>query len=297
MTRGWIVGLCAIGLLTACGKKHETAWEAKATNTQGGGGGDPAALAAEGDQHWDKRDDRKELEAAIAAWDRAVAGNPADGPTLSKLARACYLLADGHLAFDGDAAKDQYLKTHQRGMAYAERALIALNPQFKAKVEGGAKMDQALDTLTANEVPALYWWTSNLGKWANAQGFSTVLKYKNTIKAYIEKCLSLDEHYFYSAPHRYLGVIYAKAPAIAGGDLKKAKEHFDASLAHSPNYLATTVLWAEFYAVKSDDKAGYKEKLEWVLKQPDDVIPEIVAETKIEKKKAEKLLSMIEEKF
>jgi hypothetical protein len=34
-----------------------------------------------------------------------------------------------------------------------------------------------------------------------------------------------------------------------------------------------------------------------VLKQADDVIPEIVAESKVEKRKAQKLLSQIEEKF
>ena len=108
--------------------------------------------------------------------------------------------------------------------------------------------------------------------------------------------MKLEEHFFYSAAHRYLGVIYAKAPAIAGGDMKRAKVHFDASLANAPNYLATTVLWAEFYAVKAEDKAGYKAKLEWV-KQADDVVPEITAENKVEKKKAQRLLSMIEEKF
>ena len=45
------------------------------------------------------------------------------------------------------------------------------------------------------------------------------------------------------------------------------------------------------------DKAGYKEKLEWVLKQPDDLIPEVTPENKVEKRKAKKLLEMIEEKF
>jgi hypothetical protein len=182
-------------------------------------------------------------------------------------------------------------------MSAGERALVVCSPAFKAKMEGGAKMEEALDTIDMKSVPALYWYTTNLGKWGNAQGLATVLKYKAKIKAQIERILALDEHFFYSAAHRYLGVIYAKAPAIAGGDMNKAKVHFDASLKHSPNYLATTVLWAEFYAVKADDKAGFKEKLEWVMKQPDDVIPEVAPENKIEKKKAQKLLSQIEEKF
>jgi hypothetical protein len=216
---------------------------------------------------------------------------------LTKLARGYYLLADGHLSFEGEAGKEKYLQTHEKGMTAGERALMACSPGFKSKMQAGSKMEEALETIDQKSAPALYWYTSNLGKWGSAQGLATVLKYKAKIKSQIEKILALDEHFFYSAAHRYLGVIYAKAPAIAGGDMKQAKIHFDASLKNSPNYLATTVLWAEYYAVKSDDKKGFKEKLEWVMKQPDDVIPDVMPENKIEKKKAQKLLSMIEEKF
>lgn len=284
----------AAAALAGCGAGHQAAWEVK-SGAQGGG--DVAPLAKEGDAHWQKRDDRAELDKAIEAWEKAAAQNPNDCETQSRLARAYYLLADGHLQFEGEAAKDHYLKTHEKGLTAGERALIACNPAFKAKVEAGAKMEDALDTIDKGSVPALYWYTANLGKWGNAQGLVTVLKYKNKIKKQIERCMSLDEHFFYSAPHRYLGVIYAKAPAIAGGDMSKAKVHFDKSFENAPKYLATTVLWAEFYAVRAEDKKGFKEQLEWVMQQADDVIPELVAETKVEKKKAQKLLTQIEDKF
>lgn len=279
-----------------CAAKHTAAWEVKASTGASAAAGDAAALIKEGDDHFAKRADRAELEAAIAAWDRAVQANPSDAETLAKLTRAVYFLADGYLSFEEDK-KDEYLKMHERGMAYGERALVAASPEFKQKVEAGVKIEEAAAVLGKSAVPALYWYTSNLGKWANAQGLATVLKHKAKIKGFIERCAALDEHYFYSAPHRYLGVIYAKAPAIAGGDMKQAKVHFDASLAHTPNYVATSVLWAEFYATRAEDKEGFKKKLEWVLAQPDDVIPELTAETKAEKRKAQKLLSLIEEKF
>ncbi len=291
MRAPWIVLAVA---MAGCGASHTAAWQVKSA---GGAGGDASADIKAGDEAWAKRDDRAQLEAAIAAWEKATTTNPADCETGTKLARAYYLLADGHLSFEGEAGKDKYLQTHEKGMTAGERALVACSAAFKAKMEAGSKMEQALDTIDAKSAPALYWYTTNLGKWANAQGLSTVLKYKAKIKSQVERIMAVEEHFFYSAAHRYLGVIYAKAPAIAGGDMKQAKVHFEASLANAPNYLATTVLWCEFYAVKSEDKAGFKAKLEWVLKQPDDVIPEITAENKVEKKKAQKLLAMIEEKF
>ena len=272
-------------------------------------GADFAALVKEGDEHWAKRDARAELEAAISSWEKAVAIKADDAETLVKLTRGVYLLADGHLAFgsagsgkyttfEGDeAGKLKYLELHEKGITLGQRAIAALSPAIKQRLDAGAPVEEVVDQVDKGGIPALYWYTSNLGKWANAQGFTTVLKYKNKIKRNIERCLALDEHFFYSAPHRYLGVIFAKAPAIAGGDMGEAKKHFDASLANSPSYLATRVLWAEFYAVKAEDKEGFRRELEHVLKQADDVLPEILAENRIEKRKAQSLLSQIDEKF
>ncbi|MSP61864.1 MAG: hypothetical protein EXR72_16325 [Myxococcales bacterium] len=304
------ISLFLFAAVAGCGASHTASWETKTAAAPTGGEQTARDQAVkEGDDHWAKRDDRAELEAAIASWEKAVAATPGDGETEAKLARGIYLLADGHMSFgsDGkgkygafendDAGKQKYLEMHERGMAHGERALVALAPDFKKKVEAGTNMEDSIDSLDVKAVPGLYWYTTNLGKWANAQGFTTVLKYKSKIKKFIEKCMSLDEHYFYSAPHRYLGVIYAKAPAIAGGDMVEAKKHFDLSLANSPNYLATRVLWAEFYAVKAEDKEGFKRELDLVLKTADDVVPEITAETRIEKRKAQSLMAQIDEKF
>jgi len=301
----------AFAFAAGCGVSRTAVWEQRSTPAPTGtpAQGDAAALVKEGDDHWARRADRAELDAAIASWEKAVAINPGDGDTLAKLAHGIYLVADGYLSFgsegkgkytvfeNDDAGKQKYLEMHDKGVQIGEKALVAMSAEFKKRVEAGTSVEDATDVLDKNAVPALYWYSSNLGKWANAQGFTTVLKYKNKLKKMIERCMALDEHYWFSAPHRYLGVVYSKAPAIAGGDMGKAKEHFDASLKHSPNYLATRALWAEFYAVKAEDKEGYKRELEYVLAQADDVVPEIVAENKIEKRKAKDLLSMIEEKF
>ena len=306
LKRSWSV-LAVVWMVAGCAAKLNL--EKAVDKTLPPPVGTAADFIKEGDEHWQKRDSRAEIEAAIAAWEKAALIEPGNADALSKLTHGVYLLADGYLSFgtsgegkyasfDGDDdGKAKYLAMHEQGIAWGQKAVMAANAAAKTRIEGGATVDDVAELLDRAAVPALYWYTSNLGKWANAQGFATVLKYKSKIKRNIERCLVLDENYFYSAPHRYLGVIYAKAPAIAGGDMGEAKKHFDASLANSPNYLATRVLWAEFYAVKAEDKDGFRRELEYVLNAADSVIPEVTAESKIEKKKAKNLLAQIEDKF
>ena len=80
--------------------------------------------------------------------EKAVAKAP-DCETATKLARANYLLADGHIFFEGDEVKDKYRKTHEKGMSAGEQALAICSPGFKAKMQAGSKMEEALDTLDA----------------------------------------------------------------------------------------------------------------------------------------------------
>jgi tetratricopeptide (TPR) repeat protein len=301
----------SLALLAGCGASRQAAWDVKEPTQQAqtvapsGGSvaapaGDPARAADSvkaGDDHWQKRADRAELEAAIASWEQAIAANAGDGVTLAKLARANYLLADGWLFFDGEAARARFLKTYERGLSFAERALVALSADFKRRVQAGEKVEEAVGSVDKNGIEALYWYAANLGKWSNASGFTTVLKNKNRYQKVMERVLALDENFFYGAAHRALGVVFAKAPAIAGGDMDKAKQHFDRALQIAPEYQGARVLWAEFYATKAEDKTGYRRELQHVLDAKDDVLPDVVAETQLAKRQAKKLLEQIDEKF
>jgi tetratricopeptide (TPR) repeat protein len=283
-----------------CAAKHTAAWEVRPLKAEAQAvTASPVDHGRDGDAHWSKRDQRGELEAAIASWEKAGAQNPDDGETWAKLAHAAYLLADGYLSFETEAPEgfDRYLAMHERGMTFGERGLMAISPEFRKRMEGGAKMEEALDVLDKRAVPALYWYSANLGKWANANGTATILKHKNRGKLFIERCMQLDDEYFYAAPHRYLAVLYARAPKIAGGDLDKAKYYFERAIKAAPHYLATRVLWAEFYAPKVKDRTGFERELKYVLEQPDDVVPDLVAENRLEKKKALELLATIDQRF
>ena len=225
---------------------------------------------------------------------RRLAERPDDGDTLARLARAYYVLADGHLRSLGPK-DERYLGAFEKGVAAGERALATLSPEFKSKVTRDEKVEEAIQVVGKEGLPAMYWYAVNLGKWSRAKGIAALLGNKDRVKGVLERVQALDETFFHGAPHRYFGVYWSLLPV--GRDLDKSKQHFDKSLAIAPNYVGTKVLMAESYAVKKQDRALFARLLDEVLATPDEVIPDLVPETRIEKGKARELKAKIDDLF
>jgi hypothetical protein len=297
MTRAaTLIGVLVLGGL-GCGTGRQAQWEAPVV-----AGAAPAQAPAAGDTDpagaaeaaWAKRGDKASLESAISLWEKVAASRPNDGAVLARLARAYYLMADGYLRGLGPK-NEQYLGTFEKGTAAGERALAALSPAFKAKVTQDEKVEDAIKVVGREGLDAMYWYAVNLGKWSRAKGLAALLGNKDRVKGVLGHVLELDETYFYGAPHRYFGAYWSLLPV--GRDLDKSKEHFDKSLSIAPGYAGTRVLMAETYAVKRQDKALFTKLLDEVLALPDDGIPALEPETRIEKDKARELKAKIDELF
>ncbi len=268
-------------------------------------------LVEEGDMLWQHRAERDKLEGAIAKWEEAVRIKDDDWETYEKLAHACYLLSDGSLIFEQGtpAGKAAFLASYEKGYYYAQRGMAALSKDFEKRIMAGTKMEHAVKVLGRNAVPLMYWYASNLGKWAKSKGFTTILEYKDRAFEIISRVHELDPNFFYGAADRYFGTYYAVAPSFAGGDDLKAYEHFQASLKAAPNYLGTYVLAAENYAVKGTVEGGeqlFDQFLNAVInaKPCEDpeatepcVMKELAPEAQIEKRKAADLLKRKSELF
>jgi tetratricopeptide (TPR) repeat protein len=280
-----------------CGTGRQAQWDApmvagKATAPPAGAAPDVSDAAAEA--AWADRGQKASLLRAIAAWEAKVAANPGDGEALSRLARAYYILADGHLRGLGPKS-DEYLGAFEKGTAAGERGLAALSPAFKDKVTKDEKVEEAIKVVGKEGLPAMYWYAVNLGKWSRAKGIAALLGNKDRVKGVIERVIALDETFFHGAAHRYFGVYWALLPV--GRDLDKSRTHFERSLSIAPNYVGTKVLMAEAYAVKKQDKALFTRLLAEVKATPDDAIPDLVAETRFEKEKARELEAKVDELF
>jgi len=295
MARNVVFGMVGL-LLVACG--------ASTTGLQSGIKRDDLAgaqadqhkqLVAEGDAAWEQRADRAKLEEAVQKWEAAIAIKDDDADTYAKLARGVYLIADGWLSFEGN--QPDYLALHLKGVDYAERGMAAISPDYEKRVKAGTKTEDAVKVLGRNAVPLMYWYASNLGKWAKAKGFSTTLKHKDRIFKVISRVWELDREYYHGGADRYFGAFYSVAPAFAGGDVNKSYEHFQESLKREPKYLATYVLIAELYAPKAQDPKIFDEHLKFVLEAPLNILPGLEPEAAIEKKKAELLLKKKDDLF
>ena len=293
----WVALLCMAAVVVGCGETRESAWD----TTQAGALDEAskaqvASLLNQANAAWDGRADINQAKAAVDALKAATDIDPGNAEALSNLSHAIYFYADCHLRFDEDNP-DLYKNTHEEGTRAAERALAALSPAFAEKMAAGTRIEDAIDVLDASAVPALYWRSSNLGRWATLESFATLLSYKDEIRAIMEFCLANNPTYWYQAPDRYFGVFYAKAPSFAGGDMKKSKNHFNISMSAHPDYWGTRILMAEEWAIKEDNKDLFLELVNYVIDGDPNVIPYIKPENTCEQRKARNLKDDLDEYF
>lgn len=291
---GMLCAIALLGTLTACGgaRSSHICKDLKPDTTISG---DPAALAAEGDKSWPKRGIESELRKTIQAWEKSLRLKPNQPDLRVRLARAHYLLADGHLRFDEDLSEQ--MATHfEKGANHAELALGQKYPEYRSKYCARRPTKVVLQTLDKGAVPAMYWFSTNLGKYGLEKSLVVVLNEKDRIKAMMDLIEELYPDYFFAGVYRYLGSYFTKIP-FPGGDLPKARTKFEKSLALAPNYIGTNVLFADLYAIKAKDKALFKRLLETVLNADANVVPELAPEAGIEKRKAKELMDEIDVYF
>jgi hypothetical protein len=257
--------------------------------------GDAKAAATTGEEGWKNRLDEAQLRKGIDAWENSLAIQPGQADLRVKLARAHYFLADGHLRFDEEKSEEM-LRHLETATNHAELALGQKYPGYAKKYCGRRPFKQALAQTDKGAAPAMYWYASALGKYALAKSIVLILNEKDRIKAMMTNIRDLDQAFFYNGPDRYFGAFYTKVP-FPGGDIELSVKHFEASLAASPQYLATRVLYAELNRIKAGDKAKFKELLEAVLAFDLSTAPELIPENTIEQRKAKALMEEIDVYF
>lgn len=282
------LSISLFALLLGCGGKHSGVYEV----AQATGQVDAAtALKEQAIQTWALRSDKAKLIESLGQLEAAYAANPQDREVAGLLVRGWYFLGDGN-----ETEMEAKLAAWDKAIGWGAKCL-AINAELKAALDGGADEATAATRATVEDVPCLYWTASALGKWAKASGLAKTVKHLPTVKAYMTRVGELDATFFYHGPDRYWGAYYAAIPSFAGQDLNLSKQHFDKSLTGSPGYLGTTVLLAAEWAVKTQNKAVFEEKLNWVVAQDPNAIPEIAAEQAAEQAKAKALLAQTNDLF
>ena len=151
--------------------------------------------------------------------------------------------------------------------------------------EQGVEADE--DSLEAN-----FWLSVNWGSYGYEKGIMKSLSLIKPIKEKAEKCIEIDDTYFYGGPWRVLGRLYNKAPGfpISIGDNKKSLECFEKALEFGPKFYLNHLFIAELYiSDRKKDKA--REHLEWVVEA--ELNPNHEDEDQVYKQQAEELLEKL----
>lgn len=201
-------------------------------------------------------------------------------------------------AFIEDADKNYARALFARAKIYALRALEIRglkDPVSKPFNE----FEAAVNTLGKDDVPYMFWAATCWGSWIRLNlGSIAALAELPRVEVLMKQVLVLDEQFYYGGPHLFMGLLFASRPPIAGGDLEKARYHFEKALAFSQDaFLMTRVYFASHFARKTLDKKLFIDSLQTVLDTPADKMPQLTLLNTVAHQKAKELLAQVDDLF
>jgi tetratricopeptide (TPR) repeat protein len=201
--------------------------------------------------------------------------------------------------FPAEADQARAGALYARAREYGFRAL-STRADVRAALSGTLiEFSLMLQRFGKDDVPALFCTASSWARWtASDLDNLEALAELPLLEATMERVLELDESYSYGSPHLLLGIYLAAKPAVLGGDLAKAKEHFDRALALADGkFLPAKVLYAKYYVRRIQDRELFIRTLEEVLIAPSNTVPELTLSNAVAKEQAKELLEKTDEYF
>jgi len=149
------------------------------------------------------------------------------------------------------------------------------------------------------DVPPLFWTTSAWSKWISLNLDSVeALADMTMLEATMQRTLELDDAFYHGSPHLLMAVYLAARPAIIGGNIQKAKEHFDRAFSlGADKLLSAKVLFARYYAVRLRDRVLFAKTLQEVMDTPVNEVPELTLANTLAKEKAREMLEKVDDYF
>jgi hypothetical protein len=252
-------------------------------------------VAKSANKQTDLRVIREGMPAYLMLIDGMVEAVPNNARLLITAAQAYSSFAS---AFVEETDKDYAAALYTKAKKYALQSLEARglqNPVLKPFEQ----FEKDVTALGKEDVPYMFWTATCWGGWIqlNLDSIAAVAELPR-VEVLMKRVLELDEQFYYGGPHLFMGIWFASRPKIAGGDLNKARYHFEKALEFSRGkFLMTRVYYAEQYARKTLDKDLFVASLEKVLESTADNPPELTLLNTVAHKKAKELLEHADEYF
>lgn len=181
---------------------------------------------------------------------------------------------------------------YRRCYDYARRTFSLRGFNIDPETAAADDLQAAVAGAGKDDVPAIFWTGSCLGKWAdmNRDNIAGVAGLGN-VAILMQRVIDLDDSYYYGAAHLFFGVYYGGLSPMFGGDFALSEQHFErAAEINEGKLLLVDLLHAEFLDRQQLDQAAFHQRLVGILEAPDDLYPQMALINGISKYKAALLL-------
>ena len=227
--------------------------------------GDVQEILDKATKFMDEADTQEKVIELAEMYEQALKIDPDNRTALAALGSCNLLLGYGY-ADNTDDKEIYYL----RAIRACER-LLYLNPEFKARVDQGEKIWDAVDVLTVNDMEALWWWYLAVANyWTECHSMPVKLinlAWASRVKTILTRMLEIDPEWQNGSPYYLWANYYAKAPSIAGGDIAKAEEMFKKAIDSGPTMLNFRRTRARNLYIQTGNRESFIRDMEWVLQQ------------------------------
>lgn len=165
--------------------------------------------------------------------------------------------------------KNQVSHHYRKGMNYALKAMTIAHPDCEERLGNVRKVDDFIQSLGVDDVPALFWYGMNLSAYINMNQDSVkaVSKLHLATKA-MEKVLELDPTYYYGCAHLALMTVYSSMPPMLGGDPERSFQHYQAQKKIAgDDFLLLDLHYARYYLYQKQDMEQYRRVLNQIMER------------------------------
>jgi hypothetical protein len=188
---------------------------------------------------------------------------------------------------------------YRRSRDYALRALTLNQALARLSERDMVGLEKILQAAGKNDVGPLFWAALGWASFINLSKDSpeALLELPKAV-ALMKRVHELSPGFHFAGPELFFAGFYASRPPLLGGDLNKAKSHFELARQRTGgHYLMAYVLEARLLAVAIQDKELFKSLLEKTRELPSGALPGAHLTDEIAKLRAAALLDKTDELF
>jgi hypothetical protein len=250
------------------------------------------------------------LPANIKLMEALLVSDPENEILLENIAKAYYAYGfvvweEAYLAGAASTESSRNAKSkanlyYERAQDFSQRYLLRHDPLWeKVWSTDEAQFAKLLGNLDEVGLRLLFWYASSLGQQIQLRQDEMALVAKlPRVVSMMHAILEWDDSYYFGAPHLFMAVYFASRPAMLGGDLKKASEHFKRAREIGGDQLTLVdVYYAQFYATQSMDRKAFDKSIQAALAPNIEAPKKMALLIAVARKKAARLKTQADELF